>query len=683
LMATLAEWILGTTRMQPLIVATQDLHWADPSTLELIQILVEQGATARLLLLYTARPDFRVEWPLRAHHTQINLNRLNVRDIRTMVREVAARKAMSDETIATVIERTGGVPLFIEELTRAVLESGDVRLPKRAIPATLHDSLMARLDRLGPAKEVLQLGAVIDGEFSYGLLHAVHPFGEEDLQHALQRLADAELLYVRGIPPHASYQFKHALIRDAAYGALLRSRRKELHRQVAHTLSEKFPELKETNPEVLARHWTEAGETERAIAEWSRAGMAAHARHAFREALDSYQRAVMLLGLLPESRERDLRELKIRQSLVKMLHLTKGYSAPETIDATERAAALAEKSGNLRELLNLMIATGVNALSSGDLPAAGANADQALELALREGSSSSLLGRVHALQMLVRYCRGDLAGVERHFTAGCKFFEDPGFRRVPGGAAVIFGTASWNAWTLGRAAVAREREDQMMAAANRNDPYEMAFLSHFVAQLRVWTREYEQAEQWATRALELSEEHQFPWLAALSRSVLGQARVQLGRATEGVTLIRQGMASLLEIGSRYSITNIAASLAEAQQRDRTTTDALETFEQALQANPDELIYQPEILRLRGQSRLKLGDPELAEADFREAIALAQKMEAKAWELRATTSLARLLRSQSRRDEAHAMLSEIYGWFTEGFDTADLKDARALLDELSS
>jgi tetratricopeptide (TPR) repeat protein len=211
----------------------------------------------------------------------------------------------------------------------------------------------------------------------------------------------------------------------------------------------------------------------------------------------------------------------------------------------------------------------------------------------------------------------------------------------------------------------------------------MAFLSHFVAQLRVWTREYEQAEQWAARALELSEEHQFPWLAALSRSTLGQARVQLGRATEGITLIRQGMTSLLEIGSRYSITNIAAALAEAQQRDRTTPDALETFEQALQANPDELIYQPEILRLRGQSRLKLGDPELAEADFREAIAMAQKMEAKAWELRATTSLARLLQKQAKEKEAREMLTEIYGWFSEGFDTADLKDAKALLEELST
>ena len=189
-----------------------------------------------------------------------------------MVGEVAAHKALSEETIAAVVERTGGVPLFVEELTRAVLESGDAKLTGREIPVTLHDSLMARLDRLGPAKEVAQVGAVIGGEFSYELLHAVHPIAEEDLQRALRNLADAELLYVRGIAPDATYQFKHALIRDAAYEALLKSRRKELHRLVARTIDEKFPALKEAQPEVLARHWTEAGETEPAIAEWSRAG---------------------------------------------------------------------------------------------------------------------------------------------------------------------------------------------------------------------------------------------------------------------------------------------------------------------------------------------------------------------------------------------------------------------------
>ena len=311
LLATLVGWALGAARVQPIVIAIEDLHWADPSTLELLQLLVEQGATARLLLLYTARPEFRAQWPPRAHHTQITLNRLSPRNVRTMVGEVAAQKALSEETIATVLERTGGVPLFVEELTRAVLESGP-KLTVREIPATLHDSLMARLDRLGPAKGVLQIGAIIGSDFSYELLHAVHPIAEQDLQRALRRASEAELVYVRGIAPHATYQFKHALIRDVAYEALLKSRRKDLHGMVARTIHEKFPGLKEAQPELLARHWTQAGETEAAIAGWSKAGETAEARHAFSEALESYQQALALLNLLPESPNRDRRELETR-----------------------------------------------------------------------------------------------------------------------------------------------------------------------------------------------------------------------------------------------------------------------------------------------------------------------------------------------------------------------------------
>ena len=254
-----------------------------------------------------------------------------MRSARTMVEQVAARKALSDETVAAVIERTGGVPLFVEELTRVVLETGSEVRTMREIPVTLHDALMARLDRLGPAKEVAQVGAVIGGEFSYELIRAVHPMAESDLRDALRRLADADLLYVRGIAPEATYQFKHALIRDAAYEALLKSRRRELHRQVAGAIEVKFPALKETHPEVLARHWSEAGETERAIAEWEKAGKAAEGRNAFREALASYHQALTLLDLIPDSPERVVRELALRQAVLLLLHFARGAGAPETL----------------------------------------------------------------------------------------------------------------------------------------------------------------------------------------------------------------------------------------------------------------------------------------------------------------------------------------------------------------
>jgi len=680
LFAVLIGWVFGAARLQPVVMVVEDLHWLDPSTLELHQVLAEQEvAAAPLMLLYTARPEFRASWPMRAHHAQITLNRLSTRAVREMVALVAARNALASESVDAVVERTGGVPLFVEELTRAVLESGQTKLSRREIPVTLHDSLMARLDRLGPAKEVIQVGAVIGGEFSYELLRAVHPMAAANLQAALGKLADAELLYVEGVVPDATYQFKHALIRDTAYEALLKSRRRELHRQVAVAIEQKFPALKEMHPEVLARHWTEAGETEPAIAEWQRAGKAAEARNAFTEALESYQQAIALLKLLPESPGRDLRELQLATSIVRTLLFSARYTEPETIDAIEQASVLAEKSGSLKELVDLMIPRALAYTLSGNFQAGAAFADRVLELALREGSTGNI-GRAHGLQILVRFLVGDLAGAEERFVAGLKFFENPDFMRLPLGPMVVFGHASWNAWTLGRADVSRERDARLLAAGKTN-PYGRAWSAWFAAVLRLRLREYEQAEALAAQVMELAEQEQFTYLAALAPAILGDARSRLGRVAEGIELIRRGIAGILEIGARLHISAFTASLAAALGQQGAILDALETIEQALQVNPDEIVYRPEILRTRGELRFKQGETESAEADFREAIARAQKMGAKAYELRASMSLARLLASQRRRDEAHTMLAEIYGWFTEGFDTADLKDAKALLEQL--
>jgi tetratricopeptide (TPR) repeat protein len=541
---------------------------------------------------------------------------------------------------------------------------------------------MARLDRLGPAKEIIQIGAVIGGEFSYELLHAVHPIAEENLQGALRNLADAELIYVRGIAPDATYQFKHALIRDAAYEALLKSRRKALHRLVAHTLSEKFAALEETQPEVLARHWTEAGETEQAIAQWSKAGQAAEARNAFLEAQESYQQALALLNLLPESAERDLRELQFRQSLVPMLHLTRGWAAPEAKEAAERIAMLGEKSGNLGQLVGSMLMRCFHAQISGELSTAGALADQALGLALREANPTAL-AMLHDLQQIIHFWCGDLAGAEKYFTTGLEFFDDPVFRRDPNGSAIVaFGYASWNAWMLGRADVAHDRMTKMMTAVNPANPHDLPWSDYHAAALHRLARESEQAETVAVWALELCEKHKFPSEVASLRAILGLARARLGHTTEGIGLIREGIAGLLGIGQRIGVAGQLTNLAEAQKLDGTIADALDTIEQALQFNPAELIHRPETLRLRGELRLEQGQAELAEGDFREAIGLAHKMGTKFYQLRATMSLARLLALRGRRDEARTMLAEIYNWFTEGFDTAYLKEAKALIDEFS-
>jgi tetratricopeptide (TPR) repeat protein len=431
----------------------------------------------------------------------------------------------------------------------------------------------------------------------------------------------------------------------------------------------------------VAHHYSRSGNVGKAVKYLGRAGQRAAQQAAYGEAAGYFKRALELLPQLPEGADRDGQELELGQSLVEMLWMTKGFAAPEAIAATERVAALAEKSGTLAQLVDSVMSRGRIAISSGDFPAASALADQGLDLAVREGSPARL-GLAHYLQLATRHFGGDLAGAEEHFTTGLGFFDDPGFRQFPGVAVVPFGFASFNAWQLGRADVARDRMAQAMAAADPNNPFELAYSEMLGALLRVLLRQYEHAEALAAQALARSEKHQFPQFVGLSRGLLGKARAQLGRASEGVALIRQGIAGLLEIGFRLNITYATGALAEAQAGAGAVSEALQTVEQALQANPDELVWRPDNLRLRGDLRLTQGQTELAEVDFREAIALAQKMGAKAWELRATMSLARLLAQQGHRDDARTMLAEIYGWFTEGFDTRDLQDAKSLLAELS-
>ena len=351
LFTVLMEWIFGAARQQPLVMVVEDLHWLDPSTLELQQLLAEQGATVPLMLLYTARPEFRAQWPMRAHQTQLTLNRLSARDVREMVAQVAVRNALASESVDAVVERTGGVPLFVEELTRAVLESGSEKLTGREIPVTLHDSLMARLDRLGPAKEVIQIGAVIGSEFSYGLLHAVHPIGDEHLQSAIHSLTDAELVHVRGIPPDAIYQFKHALIRDAAYEALLRTRRKELHARTAEVLVGLFPT---SAPELLAHHYTEAGLIEQAIRCWQNAEQRAVERSANTEAINHFTKGLELLKSRPDSPERNQQELELQISLGGSLMPIKGYAAPEVGNAYVRARELCQQAGETPQFFRVL-----------------------------------------------------------------------------------------------------------------------------------------------------------------------------------------------------------------------------------------------------------------------------------------------------------------------------------------
>ena len=359
------------------------------------------------------------------------------------------------------------------------------------------------------------------------------------------------------------------------------------------------------------------------------------------------------------------------------------YLIANAVGAAARIRALAEKSGEVAQLVSSVSSRSFNACLAGDLVTAAALADDALELALHEGNPTTMAW-LHTLELVVRHYQGDLSGVENHFAAGLRFFDDPVFRRLAGGPAIsVFGWTSWNAWILGRADVARERLATMKALVNPANPHDLPWSDVLAMPLHVFMRENETVEGLAARALDLCEKHRFPNEAAHSRCYLGHARAQFGRAAEGIVLLHEGIDTLVKVGNRISVPRYMTYMAAAQARAGAIVDALETIEQALNFNPAEKVYRPETLMTRGELRLAQGDRQLAEADFRESIVLARGMGAKAWELRTTTSLAQLLATQGRRDDARSMLSEIYNWFTEGFDTADLKEAKALLDELSS
>jgi tetratricopeptide (TPR) repeat protein len=618
---------------------------------------------------------------MRAHHSYLRLNRLDARAVRELVSHVVAARALSREAIDTVIERTGGVPLFVEELTSAVLERDDANPTKREIPATLHDSLMARLDRLGPAKEVAQIASVIGREFSYDLLLIVSAMAEHDLQSALARLAEAELIYARGIPPEATYTFKHALIQDAAYHALLKSRRRELHRRVVVAMTEQFPAVAKSQLEAVARHWTDAGETEKAIAAWRKAGDAGFKRYAFKEAENAYRHVLDLISAQRESRERDAQELELMNRLVPVLQLAKGWAAPEAAEAIAHARSLAEKTDNLPQLLLQVVGSFVSALSRGDLPAASALSAQISDLAMRDGSPA-VLGLARVGEVTTRYFRGDLSGAEEHFLAGAGLFGIAG-QKFPTSVASGFGFGSHVAWMMGRADTARDRIRQAIAGAtNLRSPFELAYAQYLAAMLQLFNREFADARMSAAASVALSDQYGIKQYSAGSRVFLGLAEAALGDPGEAMSLVNLGLAGLNESGAVVAMTLYLSWFAEAQGLSGEVAGALLTVARALEVNPEELAWRPDALRIRGELQFTSGNTDAAEADFREAITLAKQIAAKALELRASMSLARILRKRGDFAEARELIAPLFASFTEGFDTADLKEAKALCEALA-
>lgn len=552
LLAALVGWIFGPTRTQPLVLAVEDLHWIDPSTMELIRTLADQCATAPMMVLCTARPEFQAPWPHRSHHTYITLNRLNRAQTRDLVLATIARAGLGEDVVEAVIRRTDGVPLFAEEVSRLIVDGGG-KLGAHDIPATLLDSLAARLDSLGSAKAVAQLGSVIGREFSYALLRALSPLPETELRADLTRLADADLVNVRGLPPDATYQFKHALLLDAAYEALLKSRRRELHGMAARALTELFPALAESEPEVLAAHWRQAGEDVQAVTAWTEAARRAAARAAHVEAAGYLRAALELVRCRPPGPERATAELPLLTALAVSLAASIGYAVPEEEQVLAEAREICDALGDVSGLYAVLINMSNTLATAGDLTAAEAAARRCEEISLQTGAPAQ---RIQAEFMVgcMLYLKGDVAKARLHLETSIRLY------KAHDGAALAFFTPTSPLVEslaalpivlhgLGDEAAAAERADELLREARASTrPYDLAYALGFRSVYDIVAGHWADLAVHADEALALCEANGFATYRAVAMTMRALATGRLGAPGEGLRLFEVALDEMKRLG---------------------------------------------------------------------------------------------------------------------------------------
>jgi class 3 adenylate cyclase/predicted ATPase len=696
-LAAMTSWIVAGARTQPVVLALEDVHWADPTTLDFIRGIAERGALVPLLLLITARPEFRPPWGARSHHGTISLVPLDRQQVWQMVGELAARHALPKEVIEGVTERTGGVPLFVEEVTRLLLERGE-QGGIQAIPPTLQQSLMARLDRLGPAREVAQVGAVIGRDFSYGLLRATAGMEDAALQMALERLAEADILLVQGLPPESEYRFKHALIQDAAYDNLLKSRRHVLHHRVAEVLLVNVGGTAPAEPELLAHHFTQAGLTEAAIEWWGKAGQRSLARSALIEAIEQLTRALGLIATLRATKAIRRDQINLQVSLANALMHTKGYASPETKSALNEARSLIEKAEALGDapedpLLLFSVLYGfwvVNFVAfNGD--AVRELAAQFLALAENQRATAPLLvahrlmgsslsttgedlveGRTHLDKAIALYDRAE------HSPLATRFGQDVG--------VVILCWRSRNAWALGYPEAALV--DVELAVKNAREighsPTLMyaVFLASFT---HAFCGSYAPARALADEFVTLADEIEgASFWKAQAMSYRGCLMALTDEAADAVQMITSALSTYQSTGATLFVPWYSSTLATAYANLGKFDDAWRCIRETLTMveTTKERWCEAEVHRIAGEVALQSAQSDKAEANLERALFVARQQQAKSWELRASMSLARLWRDQGKVRQARELLAPVYGWFSEGFDTRDLKEAKALLEELA-
>ncbi len=685
----LAAWTLAIGAVQPLVLLVEDMHWCDPSSLELLGHLVAQSPTARVLLLATARPEFTPPWPAREHMTTLPLARLGERETRDMILTLAGG-ALPPATLDALVARADGMPLYVEELTRSVVEPGTARSVE-AIPATLADSLMGRLDRLSATKEVAQRAAVLGREFAYPLLAAVAGLEEAALRHGLARLVEAEIVFARGEPPEATYTFKHALVQEAAYGSLLKRTRQQLHGRIAEVLEERFPERAAAEPEVVARHYDQAGLATPAIAHYRRAGERAALRSANEEAIGHLRRALELVATLPETRERNQRELELQMAIGAPLGAARGWSHPDYEGTFVRARELVSQIGEAPELPRVIEGMGAAYLMKGDLTTAVEIGNEALAAAQRTGEAFDLLlGHVSV---------GTALAYQGHLTRGLEHLEqaialyDPGahaaFAYALGfdrGVASNSHAASCLTY-LGRLDRALALSERGVALARRGDhPLSLAIALFQNGLVHFERGEFDRMAERIGELVRLAEQLGFPFWLGVGSFFQGIARVESGTGEAGMAQMQQAVVDLAGLGNGLGAPAFLLVLATALWKVGRHDEALGTLDLGLaQAEMTSQHYvDGELHRLRGEILLDKDEDAAgdAESQFVQALEVARGQEARLFELRAAMRLASLWQRQGKRDQARALLAPVHAWFTEGFDTRDLKDAKALLDDLA-
>jgi class 3 adenylate cyclase/predicted ATPase len=696
------------TRSSPVLMIFEDVHWTDPTSLEALGRAVERIASLRALLIVTFRPEFEPPWIGQPHVTALTINRLAQREVNAMIDRVVGDKPLPASIRQDIIERTDGIPLFVEEMTKAVLEAGSqgaaehtvaaVPSPALAVPASLQASLMARLDRLGSAKEVAQIGAAIGREFSHALLASVAHQPEAELGSALDRLIKAGLLFRQGVPPQATYLFKHALVQDAAYGTLLREPRRALHARIAETLESWFAEIAERQPELLARHCTEAGLIEKAADLWGKAGQRSLARSALVEAAEQLTRALGQIGALPATPGRRREQIKLQVALITPLMHVKGFGAPETKAAAEQARLLIEQAEALGEppedpllLFSVLYLFWVAncAAFNGDVMCE--LAAQFLTLAEKQKATVPLMIG-HRLMGPSLLLTGNIAQGRAHLDRALALYDPAEHRplatRFSQDAGVsILCYRSLSLWSLGYPEAALADANHALSDARAiGQALALMFALSITGVTQVFCGNYATARTQFDEVVALADEKRALIWKAHGIVNQGWLLALNGKASDTVQMITAGITAWQSTGATVAVPAYLAYLARAYADIGQFDDAWRWIGEAIKTieTSNERWCEAEVNRIAGEISLMSSEPDAAKAEvyFERALAVAREQQAKSWELRAAMSTARLWRDQGKRRQAHDLVASVYGWFTEGFDTLDLKEARALLEELT-